>query len=349
MADKKTEALLEDLMPAARLKPYMTHAREEAVNCAVAFTKAKDALLVLHPRTKGRKLAAGLRDAGKKPGFDLLPASVLYGNVHFDADGQAVFTVQKEPMGGMEQKLQHHLKQSGVAASAVLFVVDENLENESEESVEASAPPPPPPLPSGSPPTPSTSDHAALVRRLASLIQLIPKVTAANPAALPALTAQAASTNQVLKSGDIAAATVAIEAFGHAIATASHAPPPTSTTDLLALFRDTKEDVDAGLSKLQEAMRATQDEDMIRIADLGMYGMTDGEGVGLMKALFELRGATGDKRATAAKAARDAAAAYKAAVFKHVLVDLVDANPYGVPVGIRAKLGPALDTIATTA
>jgi len=119
--------------------------------------------------------------------------------------------------------------------------------------------------------------------------------------------------------------------------------------ELLALFRDAKDEVDIGLNKLQAALRATEDEDLIRIADYGMYGMTNGEGVGLMKALFELRGATPDRQEAASKAARAAASAYKAAVFKHVLVDLVDRNPFGVEVGIKAKLGPALDTIANAA
>lgn len=119
--------------------------------------------------------------------------------------------------------------------------------------------------------------------------------------------------------------------------------------ELLALFRDAKEDVDAGLSKLQAELRATGDEDLVRIADYGMFGMTNGEGVGLIKTLMDLRGTTPDKQEALSKTVRDAATAYKSAVFKHVLVDLVDENPFGVDVGIKAKLGPALDTIARAA
>lgn len=119
--------------------------------------------------------------------------------------------------------------------------------------------------------------------------------------------------------------------------------------ELITLFRDAKEDVDAGLGKLQAELRATEDEDLVRIADLGMFGMTNGEGVGLMKALMELRGAAPEKQEPLRKAARAAAAAYKTAVFSHPLADLVDENPFGVSVGIKARLGPALDTIARAA
>ncbi len=61
--------------------------------------------------------------------------------------------------------------------------------------------------------------------------------------------------------------------------------------DLLAAFQDAKDDVDAGLTRLQGALRATEDEDLVRIADLGLFGMTNGAGVGLVKALFDLRDA----------------------------------------------------------
>lgn len=119
--------------------------------------------------------------------------------------------------------------------------------------------------------------------------------------------------------------------------------------ELLALFRDSKDEVDVGLSKLQAEMRKTDDVDMLRLADFGMYGMTDGQGVGLMKALFDLRGAAPDKQAAALDAARKAAVAYKAKIFEHRLIDLVDRNPFGIDVGIKAKLGAALDTIANAA
>lgn len=127
------------------------------------------------------------------------------------------------------------------------------------------------------------------------------------------------------------------------------APGRMPARELLALFRDAKDEVDEALNKLADAMRATGDVDFVRIADYGMYGMTNGQGVGLMKALLELQSATPDTQESLSKAARDAASRYKAVVFSHKLADLVDANPFSVPVGLKAKLGPALDTIASAA
>ena len=202
---------------------------------------------------------------------------------------------------------------------------------------------------------PQAGDIAALSRKLATLITGIAKVAAGDADLQHRLAVLAAAATTAVKSGDAAAADAAIGALGHAMAEAMHRPaaaPAASNDpppDLLALFRDAKEDVDQGFNKLQAAMRGTEDEDMIRIAELGMYGMTDGAGVGLMKALMELRGASPDRRAALGKAARDAAVAYKAAVLGHVLVDLVDANPFGITVGLQTRLVSALDTIAATA
>ena len=122
-----------------------------------------------------------------------------------------------------------------------------------------------------------------------------------------------------------------------------------SPDELLIIFRDAKEEVDPSISKLQSEMRATGDVDLIRIADYGMFGMTSGQGVGLMTALIDYRAAPPEKRDAAMKAVRDAAVAYKTAVWGHKLVDLVDENKLGVTVGIKSKLGPALDTIASAA
>ena len=44
---------------------------------------------------------------------------------------------------------------------------------------------------------------------------------------------------------------------------------------------------------------------------------------------------------------REAAVAYKAAVLSDKIVDLIDANPFGVKVDIKATLGSALDRIAS--
>jgi len=137
--------------------------------------------------------------------------------------------------------------------------------------------------------------------------------------------------------------------IGAAMATPAVPAAKMPAAELLALFQDSKDEVDMGLSRLQAEMRNSDDVDLIRIAAYGMFGMTYGEGVGLMKALFELRAATPVQQPAALAAAAEAASVYKKKVFEHKLIDLVDRNPFGVEVGIKAKLGAALDTIANAA
>jgi hypothetical protein len=130
---------------------------------------------------------------------------------------------------------------------------------------------------------------------------------------------------------------------------AGKAERPPSDLDYLGLWRDAKEDVDTGLNRLAGRLRATADEDLIRIADFGLFGMTNGQGVGLMKTLMQLRQAPPDRRPAVVKAAREAATAYRQAVLGHPLATLVDENPFGVEVGLRSRLVAALDTIADAA
>ncbi|MCO6415437.1 hypothetical protein JYK14_04495 [Siccirubricoccus sp. KC 17139] len=125
--------------------------------------------------------------------------------------------------------------------------------------------------------------------------------------------------------------------------------PAGDPAELLALWRDAKEEVDAGLNRLAGELRATGDENLVRIADFALYGMTNGEGMGLMKALMQLRAAPPDHQGTAARAVRDAALAYCKAVLGHPLARLVDENPFGIPVGIESRLVAALDRIAEAA
>jgi hypothetical protein len=193
---------------------------------------------------------------------------------------------------------------------------------------------------------------------LAALIRRIPEAAGAGPQVRAQLMQLATDANASLKSGDTAQAANLVTQLGDALQAALAAPPqggteakpsPASGDDLLTTFRDAKDEVDDGLNRLRAALLDAGDDDLARIAEYGLYGMTDGGGVGLMKALLDLRSTRPDTRDPFLKAARDAAAAYKAALIEDPAVDLVDSNPFGIEVGIRAKLGAALDTIAAAA
>lgn len=114
---------------------------------------------------------------------------------------------------------------------------------------------------------------------------------------------------------------------------------------LLTLWQDAKDEVDAKINELAAAVREEGDPDLDQIADKGLIGVTGGTAVKLTKAFLELRSAGPDKRETAATALREAAQAYRNTVFAHPLVDLIDDNPWGIKVGLRAKLDVALTTV----
>jgi hypothetical protein len=345
----------DSIMTPEKMRPLLAMSKHEPVQAAIGMTNDGEALILLDKRAKPRRVLAMLRGDAAKAKLAVNAASLRFGRAEVDPDydpAMVRFFVNKETPGVTRVRLLEVIKR--VPFQKVEINVDPSLEEDAEQheddEIETSGSggdiplPPSPSSPHGQP------DVATLHHELAVLMQNIDKVAAGDAGLRASLVHLAGAPNEALKAGDLAAAQAGIAALGHAMSAAMHRTGQPGThrpaEDLLTLFRDAKETVDTGLSQLQTAMRDTGNEDLVRIADIGMYGMTNGEGVGLMKALMELRGAPPGRRDGQAKAARDAAAAYKQAVFSHKLVDLVDDNPWGVQVGIKATLGPALDAIA---
>lgn len=70
------------------------------------------------------------------------------------------------------------------------------------------------------------------------------------------------------------------------IATVSGAQGSTGPRPKLTpIWGDAKEEVDAGISRLQAALRETGDDDLEQIAEFGLFGASDGENVALTVAL----------------------------------------------------------------
>ena len=116
---------------------------------------------------------------------------------------------------------------------------------------------------------------------------------------------------------------------------------PGPRAKLLPIWIDAKEEVDAGITKLQNALRETGDEDLEQIAKFGLYGATEGESVQLMVALREAdSGAAGALKKVVA-AVQD----YQAFLDGAVIVDLIEDNPFGVEVPLRKRLGAALSEL----
>jgi hypothetical protein len=119
--------------------------------------------------------------------------------------------------------------------------------------------------------------------------------------------------------------------------------PKNDGTPLLPLWLEAKEQVDGAIGRLQGTLRGFDDPDLTRIAEFGLNGITGRASVGLMVALREADTAGADQQAR--KKLAEAVASYRSFLDGSPTVALIDDNPFGVSVSLRATLGGALDAI----
>ncbi|WP_149535567.1 hypothetical protein [Siccirubricoccus phaeus] len=105
--------------------------------------------------------------------------------------------------------------------------------------------------------------------------------------------------------------------------------------------------VDAQIASLQAALRAAGSPVLQEIAEYGLNGLTGNHRVRLTAALQELGAAPGPKLAQAAPKLGTLLQEFEAFLAgPNPKLDVVEDNPFGVPVGIRATLVPALRALA---
>ena len=117
----------------------------------------------------------------------------------------------------------------------------------------------------------------------------------------------------------------------------------------LEIWRDAKDICDKDISALQSALRQHDDPDLTRIADLGLYGLTDGVQVRLMAAMIDFGETSGEARVKAAKTLAQRAAECRKLIENDPVIALAEGNPFGIAVAIRAPLGAALDKLDSIA
>jgi hypothetical protein len=167
------------------------------------------------------------------------------------------------------------------------------------------------------------------------------------------LGAMAKKTLELLNAGDLPATAAAFKELVAALqaATASGGPEaapaePAAVVDVLGIWREAKESVDDGISKLQSALRGYGVPALERIAEFGLNGVTEGNQTALAKALFDFRAATGADRPRFASALAAQVGTYAQFLSSDPVIELVENNPCGVAVPLRATLGGALREIA---
>ena len=117
---------------------------------------------------------------------------------------------------------------------------------------------------------------------------------------------------------------------------------------LVPIWQVAKETVDAQLTALETAARASGLPLGIAIADHGLAGILGRDYIALMAALIEHDRESGDIGQVHSRLLAHATA-IRTTLARSRAVELVDTNPLRVPVMLRAILGTALDAIARQA
>jgi hypothetical protein len=121
---------------------------------------------------------------------------------------------------------------------------------------------------------------------------------------------------------------------------------PSTAGPLLPIWLDAKEIVDRRIGALALQLRRYGDRDLDRIAEAGLAGLSDkGGAVGLMVALREADAATGGAARTKLSAE---IVKFRQYLKSDKIVQLLDANPFDVPIGMGETLGKALSTIESS-
>ena len=125
--------------------------------------------------------------------------------------------------------------------------------------------------------------------------------------------------------------------------------PSAPAQKAVPIWAAAKDAADAQISALQAAFRASGDPAGIEIADRGLSALIDGMAAKFMAALMDLDSSAPANRPGAAKKAIAAVDALRKAVDGNTVLPLLEQNPYGVAVSIRAILTQAASQIEAAA
>lgn len=115
--------------------------------------------------------------------------------------------------------------------------------------------------------------------------------------------------------------------------------------ELLAIWRNAKESTDGDIAALQSKLKSSGHPDLERVAELGLNGVTEGNQVAMIKCLMDFGSAGPEKLSDAKASVLTQLDAYRAFLAKSKKLALIEDNPFGVKVSVRARLNGALDEI----
>jgi hypothetical protein len=257
MADKKAAKAAgpDAIMAPAEMKPILALSkRGTPISCAIALTKEKEGVILLHRKLKPKKLLAELKKEAADAGLALDATTLRFGRAEVDVDvdpGLLTLIVNKDAPGAMRPKLLEQVRKAGY--KAVEITIDTGLESESEDedqsaagqdaagpadaaaevpgspppspppaslglqSTEAPRPPPPSPPAAANAHTPPSGAAAALAKDLTTVVREMVDFINDNPAQTVTLVRLATEAQISLKQGDLQKVEAGIEALRTAL------------------------------------------------------------------------------------------------------------------------------------
>lgn len=202
-----------ELMPAAELKPLLKLSRRRPVSCAIAMAKDRTGVVLLHRRTKPRKLMAELRRQAAAAGIELNTGSIRFGRAEVDGGSDSMlvrFTVNKPAPEAMRRSLLAQVRPAGFQRCEI--TVDEGLETEAEGDDEGDDE-----EGDDSALRPAAAGGAALMARLLALARQVAAVTAADPSRKQPLVQLVSDTRASIKGGELQVAESGLAALRQAL------------------------------------------------------------------------------------------------------------------------------------
>lgn len=112
-------------------------------------------------------------------------------------------------------------------------------------------------------------------------------------------------------------------------------------------FESATESVNGQISALQSALRASEDDELVEIAEFGLNGITGNTRVPLQAALMEAGSGSKENLIAAAPKIEKAAQAFINQLATDPRVAACDDNPYGVPMSIYDTYNGAIQEVLT--
>ncbi len=310
----------------------------------------------------GKALAVTILADGQPPApaAEAAPAAAPDLAAEFKDRARRVVAAVKLADKGVQATVQPLLVQALALGKESRFSEADALLGQAEQSLSVpAAPPAPQPVSEPAPPAPPAppGDREQLTGRLKTLKPRYLEVLKTEPPNKAVLEKAMVTVVQTAKEGNFPKALKILDglekAVDRAAAPAVERPPvpaaePTPEPAVAATafsksrerWLEARETAGKGMSALQAALRNDPDPRYQRLGDMGLNGISGRVQVGLEIALREY-----EANPASVGKARQAVVAFRKFITEDPAIELCDANPYKVTVGLRAILLPALNEL----